>query len=103
MHLSLKYKLFLIGCLIAVSSLIPGTDSAGVESTLSSEQKISKGIFLIADPRLTHPNFRESVVLITRHGADGSIGIIINRPTKQPLASLLPDLPRPCPSHPRRR
>ena len=93
MGLFFKQKQFLIGWIMALSALSPGILSADPESTASPEQKISKGIFLIADSRLNDPNFRESVILIMRHGTDGSIGIIINRPTTQSLATLLPALP----------
>lgn len=79
---------------MAVWALFPGHFSAGLERSGAPERKIAKGRFLIADPRLTDPNFRESVVLIVRHGSDGTIGIIINRPTAAPLSSLR-DLPLP--------
>jgi putative transcriptional regulator len=95
MSLSHKQKFFLIGWIMAIALLIPGIPSAGIERHASPALKISKGVFLIADPRLNDPNFRESVILMTRHGGDGSIGVIVNRPTMQPLTDLLPDLPLP--------
>ncbi len=46
---------------------------------------------LIAHPSLLDPNFRRSVVYITAHDAEeGSHGIIINRPTDNTVADLLP-------------
>ena len=51
-------------------------------------------ILLIADPALSDPNFRETVVLVARYrGIAGPIGVVINRPSKVPLARALPDIP----------
>ena len=38
------------------------------------------GDFLVADPRLTDPNFESSVVLICEHNEEGTLGLVINRP-----------------------
>jgi putative transcriptional regulator len=51
------------------------------------------GLFLIATPALTDPNFAETVVLICDHSADGTLGLIVNRPTPVRLAEVLPTLP----------
>ncbi len=46
---------------------------------------------LVAHPSLVDPNFRRSVVYITAHTAEeGTHGIIINRPTENTVADLLP-------------
>ena len=46
---------------------------------------------LIAHPSLLDPNFRRSVVFITTHSPEeGAHGIIINRPTDNTVADLLP-------------
>lgn len=46
---------------------------------------------LIAHPSLLDPNFRRSIVFITAHSAsEGAHGIIINRPTDNTVADLLP-------------
>ncbi|HQR53965.1 MAG TPA: YqgE/AlgH family protein [Burkholderiales bacterium] len=47
--------------------------------------------FLIAAPKITDPNFRETVVLIVQHTPLASHGVIINRPLDTPLAHVLPD------------
>lgn len=39
------------------------------------------GILLIAKPGLTDPNFSRTVVLVTRAGDSGTVGVIVNRPT----------------------
>ena len=38
------------------------------------------GQFLVARPVLLDPNFRQSVVLLLEHGAEGAFGLVINRP-----------------------
>lgn len=54
---------------------------------------VRQGLFLVADPGLTDPNFSETVILITHHGPQGTTGVVINRPTAVPLSRALPDLP----------
>ena len=49
------------------------------------------GVFLIATPALTDPNFRRSVVLVTQTPDGGSLGFIVNRPGPRSLAQILPD------------
>lgn len=39
------------------------------------------GALLVATGSLTDPNFNESVVLLIRHNDNGTVGVIINRPT----------------------
>ena len=53
--------------------------------------ELGKGLFLVAEPTLRDPNFRETVILITHHDVTGTMGVIINRPTITPLSHLLPD------------
>ncbi len=44
------------------------------------EQGPRPGDFLVADPRLTDPNFESSVVLICEHNDECTLGLIVNRP-----------------------
>ncbi len=50
------------------------------------------GKLLIASPVLADPNFRRTVVLITEHGDDGAMGIVLNRPAETEVAEILPEL-----------
>lgn len=43
-------------------------------------EKPEKGSLLVAEPFLGDPNFDRSVVLLTEHNADGSVGFVINKP-----------------------
>jgi putative transcriptional regulator len=44
--------------------------------------KSLQGHLLIAAPELHDPNFFRSVVLLVRHGDEGALGVILNRPSK---------------------
>ncbi len=46
------------------------------------------GSLLLAHPGLRDPNFRRTVVLMTTHGADGAMGIVLNRPLGKKLGEL---------------
>ena len=54
---------------------------------------IANGVFLVAQPSLTEPTFRRTVILLTQPPGSGPMGIIINRPTDQTLADVLPKHP----------
>ena len=64
-------------------------------SLLAARQqtKIKKGVFLVADLRLLDPNFSKTIVLITQHGPGGSVGVVVNRPTRTPLSRAFPSIP----------
>lgn len=53
---------------------------------------LGKGVFVVASPNLTDPNFRQTVVLICEFGPEGTLGIIVNRPTNVPLSEALPQI-----------
>ncbi len=50
----------------------------------------AKGTFLVADEQLPDPRFRDRVILLIQHDDHGSAGLIVNRPSRLPLASVLP-------------
>jgi putative transcriptional regulator len=52
---------------------------------LAASPRVKPGVFLYASPALGDPNFAESVVLLVQHGAGGSMGLIVNRPTPVPV------------------
>ena len=64
------------------------------EPTPPSHPRLSKGLFLVASPNLLDPNFRHTVVLICEHNdRDGTLGVILNRPTGVLVSEALPDVP----------
>src|SRR3954467_15016476 len=50
-------------------------------------------ILLVAKPNLVDPNFSETVVLVTQARDFSTVGVILNRPTPQKLAELMPTVP----------
>ena len=78
---------FLIGGLLTVLHAVPAL--AGMESAPAS---VGKGVLLVASPSLEDPNFRQAVVLVVEHGPGGTVGLILNRPTKLLLSHALPDI-----------
>ena len=51
-----------------------------------------RGSLLIASPALADPNFARSVVLITEHGPDGAMGVVLNRPSGVEVGDVAPEL-----------
>lgn len=49
-----------------------------------------RGRLLVANPLLPDPNFDRSVILVLAHGADGALGVILNRPSDTTLVDVLP-------------
>ena len=93
---SLLYR-FLSGSLLSLSAIIrcclvalPGLVLAGDAVGSPSAPAITKGVLLVAHPSLMDPNFRQTVVLVCEHGAEGTLGVIINRPTALSLSEALP-------------
>lgn len=52
--------------------------------------KLRPGLFLYAVPGMADPNFAETVVLLVEHSSAGSLGLVVNRPTREPLRERLP-------------
>ena len=53
----------------------------------------AQGRFLIARPFLQDPNFWRSVVLLTEHNEEGTVGFVLNRPIEYGLNDLIEDFP----------
>lgn len=52
----------------------------------------SQGKLLISEPFLMDPNFKRSVVLLTEHGEEGTVGFILNHPSALLLKDLIPEM-----------
>jgi putative transcriptional regulator len=48
------------------------------------------GRLLVATPALGDPNFARAVVLVLDHDEDGTLGVVVNRPTTVDVAEVLP-------------
>ncbi len=56
-------------------------------------EKPEKGSLLVAEPFLDDPNFRRSIILLTEHNKDGSVGFVINKPLELKLDEIIVDFP----------
>ena len=52
----------------------------------------SKGKLLIAEPSIIDDSFGRTVVLLTEHNENGSVGFILNKPLGYTINDLVPDL-----------
>ena len=50
-----------------------------------------QGKLLVAGHSLLDPNFARTVVLVLAHGEQGSVGLVLNRPTMTLVGSPLPE------------
>ena len=72
---------------------LPVCAHAGEPPSPTSPLALKKGMFLVAHPSLMDPNFQQTVVLICEYGEEGTLGLIINRPTELLLSDVLPAIP----------
>ncbi|WP_017538312.1 MULTISPECIES: YqgE/AlgH family protein [Nocardiopsis] len=49
------------------------------------------GRLLVAAPALEDPHFRRTVVLVVDDDAEGTLGVVVNRPSRLPVAEVLHD------------
>jgi putative transcriptional regulator len=50
----------------------------------------AKGMFLVAKEQLADPRFRDRVILLIQHDPQGTAGLVINRPSRLLLTTMLP-------------
>jgi putative transcriptional regulator len=62
------------------------------------DRDLSLPWLLIATPQLLDPSFRKSVVLVVEHNATGSMGFVLNRPLRTPIADIVTSSPLPIPA-----
>lgn len=74
------------GALLACAVLF---GPASAPTPAPDEARLKPGLFLYAAPGIADPRFAESVVLLIRHGPEGSMGLVVNRPTDMPLHDAL--------------
>ena len=67
--------------------------TAALLAGAAEAQTPASGSLLVATGELTDRNFAESVLLIIHHGEDGTLGILINRPTSLRPAAVFADIP----------
>jgi putative transcriptional regulator len=57
---------------------------------LRPDAGVEPGVLLVASPHLGDPNFRRTVVYVLDHRGDGSVGVVLNRPSDVTLLDVLP-------------
>jgi putative transcriptional regulator len=57
-----------------------------------SAQTIGNGTLLVASPALSDVNFAHAVVLVLQHDENGTVGVVLNRPTNLVPATVFPEL-----------
>lgn len=96
--LDARYRYFATILLSALPWAWLGAAQAGVGVALSADRvpgsglAPKQGMFLVAGRDMRDPRFRQSVILLARHGDEGTIGFAVNRPTTISLAQALPEL-----------
>ena len=74
------------GLLTVLSAGSVGAEAAFVPSP------VTKGVLLVASPSLNDPNFHHTVLLLVKHGSEGTLGLVLNRSTNVLLSQVLPNL-----------
>jgi len=54
-------------------------------------RRSTAGRLLLATPVLLDPNFYRTVVYIIEHSREGALGVVLNRPTEEPVGDHLPE------------
>jgi putative transcriptional regulator len=53
----------------------------------------ASGFLLVASKQMADPRFRKTVILVSRHGSTGHVGVIVNRPQDITLDKIFPEYP----------
>ncbi len=53
---------------------------------------LKKGRLLLSEPYLADPNFERTVILLTEHNEEGSVGFILNKPSESRLSEVMEEL-----------
>ncbi len=54
--------------------------------------RLSRGKFLVASRQIRDPRFAETVILLIQHDSNGTVGLIVNRPTDARLSDFFPEI-----------
>ncbi|MGC6455698.1 MAG: YqgE/AlgH family protein [Coraliomargaritaceae bacterium] len=53
-----------------------------------SKTSLAAGVLLLAHPTMEDPRFRRSVILLSAHAEEGSLGVVLNHPTGRTLGQI---------------
>lgn len=54
---------------------------------------IKKGDVIVSEPFMKDPNFKRTVIMLTEHDKDGSLGLVLNKPSIFTVNEMIQDLP----------
>ncbi|AZI59269.1 DUF179 domain-containing protein [Nakamurella antarctica] len=57
---------------------------------MSEHSGVKSGSLLVASPELRGPDFGRTVVYMITHGEEGSLGVVLNKPSEIPVQNVLP-------------
>ncbi|SDP75641.1 putative transcriptional regulator [Actinopolyspora xinjiangensis] len=57
---------------------------------MGSDADVKPGTLLVAAPTLQDDNFRRAVVFVIHHHEEGTLGVVLNRPSEIPVHDVLP-------------
>jgi putative transcriptional regulator len=77
---------------ITVSSPAVARTTTDPDRAGDGAQGVTRGSMLVATRQLLDPNFAESVILMLESGPEGAVGVVVNRPTKLELRTVLPEV-----------
>jgi len=61
--------------------------------SIENNRVAKKGRILVSEPFLNDTYFRRSVVLLTEHSKEGSVGFVLNKPVELSVSGILKDFP----------
>jgi putative transcriptional regulator len=83
-----KHSIAIFAMLVALTATVSPTKRSKAE--VEPDGLLIPGRLLVASTDIEEPQFDRAVVLLLRHGSDGAMGIVINRPVEErPLASVM--------------
>jgi putative transcriptional regulator len=80
---SVLLKRYFLHCCLTLLALLTLTNALHASTP-------EKGMFLVANEQLKDPRFRNGVILLIQHNAQGSAGLVVNRGSRLLLSAILP-------------
>jgi putative transcriptional regulator len=71
-----------------IALLVPTVRGQLLVQEHATAQDLATGKILVARRHMLDPNFAHTVILLVQHDEKGTVGLIVNRPTKIPLSRL---------------
>jgi putative transcriptional regulator len=62
----------------------------GIMCGVPADAEVEPGTLLVAAPTMVDPNFRRTVVFVIDHREEGTLGVVLNRPSDVPVDEVLP-------------